>query len=91
MNITACSHTGNEQTILGAWLSVCTKQFTGHLRFVWFPEVPWSFAAILLFKDAIMQQKIELVLTAHPTEAQRRSALKKHEQMLEQMKAWERE
>ncbi|CAK9070585.1 Phosphoenolpyruvate carboxylase [Durusdinium trenchii] len=40
----------------------------------------------LEIRDAIMQQKIELVLTAHPTEAQRRSALKKHEQMLEQMK-----
>ena len=37
--------------------------------------------------QAIINQKIELVLTAHPTEAQRRSALKKHEQMLQQMKA----
>lgn len=36
-----------------------------------------------------MNQKIELVLTAHPTEAQRRSALKKHEQMLQQMKVWD--
>eukprot|EP00435_Cladocopium_sp_Y103_P060225 s990_g22.t1 len=37
-------------------------------------------------REAIINQKIELVLTAHPTEAQRRSALKKHEQMLQQMK-----
>lgn len=37
--------------------------------------------------QAVTNQKIELVLTAHPTEAQRRSALKKHEQMLHQMKA----
>jgi len=37
-------------------------------------------------REAVMNQKIELVLTAHPTEAQRRSALKKHEQMLQQMK-----
>ena len=29
------------------------------------------------------------MLTAHPTEAQRRSALKKHEQMLQQMKVWD--
>ena len=39
------------------------------------------------FRQAIINQKIELVLTAHPTEAQRRSALKKHEQMLQQLKA----
>jgi phosphoenolpyruvate carboxylase len=37
-------------------------------------------------RAAIVSQKVELVLTAHPTEAQRRSALKKHEQMLEHMK-----
>jgi len=37
-------------------------------------------------REAMINQKIELVLTAHPTEAQRRSALKKHEQMLQQMK-----
>jgi len=37
-------------------------------------------------REAVINQKIELVLTAHPTEAQRRSALKKHEQMLQQMK-----
>lgn len=37
----------------------------------------------------MINQKIELVLTAHPTEAQRRSALKKHEQMLQQMKVWD--
>eukprot|EP00913_Durusdinium_trenchii_P003458 g3201.t1 len=37
-------------------------------------------------REAVKDQKIELVLTAHPTEAQRRSALKKHEQMLHQMK-----
>ncbi|CAJ1358895.1 unnamed protein product, partial [Effrenium voratum] len=37
-------------------------------------------------REAIVSQKIELVLTAHPTEAQRRSALKKHEEMLTQMK-----
>lgn len=39
--------------------------------------------------QAVINQKIELVLTAHPTEAQRRSALKKHEQMLQQMKVWD--
>ena len=33
-------------------------------------------------REALANQKIELVLTAHPTEAQRRSALKKHEDML---------
>mmetsp|Transcript_31531 Transcript_31531/g.72868 ORF Transcript_31531/g.72868 Transcript_31531/m.72868 type:complete len:971 (-) Transcript_31531:364-3276(-) len=33
-------------------------------------------------REALINQKIELVLTAHPTEAQRRSALKKHEQVL---------
>ncbi|CAJ1399795.1 unnamed protein product [Effrenium voratum] len=37
-------------------------------------------------REAMINQKIELVLTAHPTEAQRRSALKKHEEMLQQMK-----
>ena len=40
-------------------------------------------------REAVMKQKIELVLTAHPTEAQRRSALKKHEELLHLMKARE--
>ena len=34
-------------------------------------------------RDAIMGQDIELVLTAHPTEAQRRTILKKHQRIVE--------
>eukprot|EP00316_Scyphosphaera_apsteinii_P000553 CAMPEP_0119332028 /NCGR_PEP_ID=MMETSP1333-20130426/81888_1 /TAXON_ID=418940 /ORGANISM="Scyphosphaera apsteinii, Strain RCC1455" /LENGTH=992 /DNA_ID=CAMNT_0007341765 /DNA_START=37 /DNA_END=3015 /DNA_ORIENTATION=+ len=34
-------------------------------------------------RDAVMRQQIELVLTAHPTEAQRRTILKKHQRIVE--------
>ena len=40
-------------------------------------------------REAMCNQKIELVLTAHPTESQRRSALKKHEDMLNYLKAYD--
>jgi len=33
-------------------------------------------------RDAISEQEIEIVLTAHPTEAQRRTILKKHQQIV---------
>ena len=34
-------------------------------------------------REAIIGQDIELVLTAHPTEAQRRTILKKHQRIVE--------
>ena len=34
-------------------------------------------------RDAILSQDVELVLTAHPTEAQRRTILKKHKRIVE--------
>uniref|UniRef100_A0A7S2I8X9 Phosphoenolpyruvate carboxylase n=1 Tax=Haptolina brevifila TaxID=156173 RepID=A0A7S2I8X9_9EUKA len=34
-------------------------------------------------RNAIMEQQIEIVLTAHPTEAQRRTILKKHQRIVE--------
>ena len=40
-------------------------------------------------REALANQKIELVLTAHPTEAQRRSALKKHEDMLNYLQRYD--
>ena len=40
-------------------------------------------------REALSTQKIELVLTAHPTEAQRRSALKKHEDMLSYLQKYD--
>jgi len=40
-------------------------------------------------REALATQKIELVLTAHPTEAQRRSALKKHEDMLSYLQKYD--